>query len=65
MNNMIKQAKEYDIAILERILCDTLLKSLHGSYNVIVDNYNRNFNNVTVKDILNDIVNVYSEQQYT
>ena len=60
MNNMIKQAKEYDIAILERILCDTLLKSLHGSYNVIVDNYN-----VTVNDILNDSINVYRGQQYT
>lgn len=64
INNMIQQAKDYNITIPDRILCDTIIQSLHGPYQIIVDNYNRNFHNITLNDILNDIINIHSRQPH-
>lgn len=65
INNMIQQAKQYDLVIPDRILCDTIIQSLHGPYQIIVDNYNRNFQHITLNDILNDIINIHSRQPHS
>lgn len=64
INNMIQQAKDYNIVILDRILYDTIIRSLYGPYQIIVDNYNRNFHNITLNDILNDIINIHNRQPH-
>ncbi|MFZ2381671.1 hypothetical protein [Leuconostoc falkenbergense] len=62
LENLRKKGEEIGISITDNVISDRIVQHLSGHFKPIADNYDRNYPNITLQSLLNEISHVYIRQ---
>ena len=62
LNNLRKKGLEIGVTTTDTILCERIVDHLSGPFKPIADNYDRNYTNISLTDLLDEIQRVYNRQ---